>query len=340
VNEPKTIHAVGFPLWKRRHVRTFLAPANVRFVRAAASVPPDGIAATWGLRIPAEQFPESVGVWRLEDGFLRSVGLGADLTTPISWVADNRGIYYDATRPSDLEHLLATHDFTPRERDRARALRARLLFAGLTKYNVGGKTWRRPSAAHRVILVPGQVESDASLRFGTNGISTNTDLVTAVRRQEPDAFIVYKPHPDVTARLRRLGQQEEAIGGLCDCVVPDIDMHRLLDQVDEVHTMTSLAGFEGLLRGKKVVTYGMPFYAGWGLTEDRDMRAATADRRRRRLDLDELVSAALVHYPRYADRAGRRLGGPEQAIDELLSLKQRKAPRLRPMRAILRLLAN
>jgi capsular polysaccharide export protein len=253
---------------------------------------------------------------------------------------DGRGIYFDATRPSDLEHLLATHDFTPREKDRARALRARLLFAGVTKYNVGTRTWRRPPAAQRVILVPGQVESDASLRFGTNRISTNTDLVRAVRREEPDAFIVYKPHPDVTAGLRRLGPQEEAISGLCDCVVPDVDMHQLLDQVDELHTMTSLAGFEGLLRGKKVVTYGMPFYAGWGLTEDRDMQAATADRRRRRLDLDELVGAALVLYPRYADRTGRRLEGPEQAIDELVSLKKRKTPRFRPMRAILRLLAD
>lgn len=253
---------------------------------------------------------------------------------------DSRGIYFDATRPSDLEHLLGTHDFTPREKDRARALRARLLFAGITKYNIGSRTWRRPASARRVILVPGQVESDASLRFGTNRISTNAGLVTAVRRQEPDAFIVYKPHPDVTAGLRRPGQKEETISGLCDCVVPDADMNNLLEQVDEVHTMTSLAGFEGLLRGKKVVTYGMPFYAGWGLTEDRDMAPATADRRRRSLDIDELVGAALVLYPRYADRNGRRLQGPEQAIDELVSLRRRNAPRWRPMRAILRLLAN
>jgi capsular polysaccharide export protein len=273
----------------------------------------------------------------LEDGFLRSVGLGADLTTPISWVADKRGIYYDATRPSDLEHLLATHEFTPRERDRARALRARLLFAGITKYNVGGKSWQRPASAQRVILIPGQVESDASIRAGTNRITQNLELVKNVRQIHPDSFLIYKPHPDVIAGLRRGGQENESINEWCNQVLTDTDVHSLLEQIDEVHTMTSLTGFEALLRGKKVVTYGMPFYAGWGLTDDRDMAAATTAHRRRTLDIDELVFASLVLYPLYADHSGVRLDGPEQAINELVALKQKRPRPFRVLRAILRL---
>ena len=43
-------------------------------------------------------------------------------------------------------------------------------------------------------------------------------------------------------------------------------MDVLLGIVDEVHTLTSLTGFEALLRGIEVHAYGGPFYAGWGLT--------------------------------------------------------------------------
>ncbi len=56
--------------------------------------------------------------------------------------------------------------------------------------------------------------------------------------------------------------------------------------------MTSLTGFEALLRGKAVFTYGLPFYAGWGLTQDRHAHP----RRHRRLSIDELVAAALIGY--------------------------------------------
>lgn len=279
-------------------------------------------------------------MWRLEDGFLRSVGLGTDLTTPLSWVKDTRGIYYDAKRPSDLEHLLATHEFTASERDRARALRARLTFSGITKYNLGGGEWHRSVSARRVILVPGQVESDASIKLGTNRISSNLDLARAVRQSEPDAFVIYKPHPDVVAGLRRGGVGEDAVGDWCDQVLTNADMNSLLEQSDEVHTMTSLTGFEALMRGRHVVTYGMPFYSGWGLTEDRDMAAATAARRSRRVDLDELVFSSLVLYPLYADHSGRRLAGPEQAIDELATLRKTSATRFHPLRGILRIFSH
>ena len=81
-------------------------------------------------------------VWRAEDGFLRSVGLGSDLAMPASLVFDRTGIYYDPTGPSDLESLLESADFTPEELARAKALRARITSAGLSKYNVGGKLER------------------------------------------------------------------------------------------------------------------------------------------------------------------------------------------------------
>ena len=335
----QVVCAVGFSFWKRRFVRNFLAPAEVRFVADADRVLPGCTAVAWGTTSPCNRFPEGTSVWRMEDGFLRSVGLGADLTRPLSWVLDKRGIYYDATAPSDLEHILAHHAFTKEETDRARSLRARITAAGITKYNTGAGTWRRPPNAHRVILVPGQVESDASIRSGTNGTSTNLDLLAKVRRTEPDAYIVYKPHPDVVAGLRRGARDEPGARVLCNAVVEDCPMHELLGQVDEVHTMTSLAGFEALLRGIRVTTYGSPFYAGWGLTSDLDLDPGARKRRNRRLVLDELVVGSLILYPMYSDRRGNRLPGPEQALQELVCWRRdgpKKRLLLRPLLRMLR----
>ena len=53
-----------------------------------------------------------------------------------------------------------------------------------------------------------------------------------------------------------------------DILAKDADIAYLLSKVAEVHTITSLTGFEALLRGVKVTAYGIPFYAGWGLTTD------------------------------------------------------------------------
>jgi capsular polysaccharide export protein len=266
----------------------------------------------------------------MEDGFLRSVGLGAELTRPLSWVVDQRGIYYDATRTSDLEYMLEHECFTPELIARAAALRARVVAAGITKYNVCGQQWQRPAGKSFVVLVPGQVESDASLAFGAPNLCKNMALLRAVRETRPDAYLVYKPHPDVIARLRKEGAEDVRATEWCDEVVTDVAMDKLLNAVDEVHVITSLAGFEALLRGKRVVCHGSPFYAGWGLTED----VLLHPRRRRRLTLDELVAAALILYPLYNGTSG--LVTPEQALDELEVWRMRDAKRSRPLRGIYR----
>ncbi len=322
IDSATDIHAYAFPRWKWRFVRRCFPGRRVHFLPAGGALPGSGVLLLWGMAPRPAGLPDAVAILRMEDGFLRSVGLGAELARPVSWVVDGRGIYYDATQESDLERLLATAEFTAAELGRARALRRRIVAARLTKYNVGARVWRRPSTDRQVVLVPGQVESDASLAYGAPGIRTNMALLQAVRQSQPDAHVVYKPHPDVVARLRKLGQGEDQARCWCDEVVTDVPMADLLDAVDEVQVLTSLAGFEALLRRKPVVCHGQPFYSGWGLTEDR----LPHPRRTRRRSLDELVAAALVAYPLYLGRDGG-LVTPEQALDELTVWKQRKAGR-------------
>lgn len=300
----------------------------------------------WGRKNPVP-LAEGATVVRLEDGFIRSVGLGADLVRPLSWVMDQRGIYYDATCPSDLELILQNGHFDEGLLMRAQSLRERMVAGGLTKYNVGTSGWQRPEkrflhggkeevVLRRVILVPGQVESDASLAYGAPGICRNLDLLRAVRAANPGAYVVYKPHPDVVAGLRRKGLGEADAAFWCDEVLVDISMGELLLLVDEVHTLTSLAGFEALLRGKKVACYGQPFYAGWGLTED----ILPVTRRTRHLSIDELVAGVLILYPTYVSRATGKFTTPERALDELLAWRASILPAMAWWRRAFRFLAR
>lgn len=318
------IIAFGFAFYKRATLRDFFAPRPVRHVGHVEQIRPGSTVAVWGATPLPTALERGCQILRLEDGFLRSVGLGADLIRPLSWVVDQRGIYFDATRPSDLEHLLQHHDFSDALLERAAHLRQRIVQAGLTKYNVGTRGWCRPPGVRRVVLVPGQVETDASIALGAVQIRTNLALLQQVRAACPQDHLLYKPHPDVVAGLRLPGEQESQALHHCDEVVADVPMAALLDQVDEVHLLTSLTGFEALLRGKPVTCHGHPFYAGWGLTEDVTPHA----RRSRRRSLDELVAAALILYPRYLSPRDGSIITPEVAVEQLISLRQQGSGQL------------
>jgi capsular polysaccharide export protein len=254
---------------------------------------------------------------RIEDGFLRSSGLGADLVRPLSLVIDDIGIFYDATRPSRLERILETQVLEDAAVRRADELRDRIIELDLTKYNLGNETWDRPNGHSQVMLVVGQVETDASIRLGSPEVRSNVELLRRVRLENPSAYIVYKPHPDVLAGLRRQGDGERAALALADEVLArPVSLGQFLGQVDEVHTMTSLLGFEALIRGAKVVCHGLPFYAGWGLTEDR----IPCPRRTRRLTVAELVHGALISYPRYFNYARDCFVEPEHAVEQLAAM--------------------
>lgn len=324
------VYAPNFSRWKKPIVQRFFQGSEVRFLEKASDFPGDGTLAVWGRPADVTQFARQRVF--LEDGFLRSVGLGADLVQPLSWVIDRTGIYYDSSRASDLESILRTAVFDDTLRRRAAALRERIVAANLTKYNVGSGRWQRPAGITRVILVPGQVETDASIKYGSPVVRRNMDLLKAVRSANPDAYVVYKPHPDVVAGLRDAGQNEQQALDWCNEVVVDYPIGELFASVDEVHVLTSLAGFEALLRGRKVVTFGQPFYAGWGLTDDKNPVA----RRDRTLSLDELVAGVLILYPCYVSRRSGRYTTPEGALDELLDWKAAGISAMPPWRKAIR----
>ena len=295
-------HTVGMSLWKRPHLQDFYGHVNPLIFGDAVADIAERPQMAWASKVDAE-----ARITRVEDGFIRSRGLGAALVPPLSLVTDDLGIYYDPARPSRLEKLIEARA-APRLDQELRATRLikSLIAAGLSKYNTGAAPDQLPEG-HR-ILVCGQVADDASIRLGTSDITTNQALLDAVRATHPDAVILYKPHPDVEAGLRS--------GALTDPskatqIITGADPAALLAQVHEVHTITSLIRFEALIRGIPVTTYGAPFYAGWGLTTD---RSDVPPRRRAQPNLEALAHAVLIDYPRYFDPISKLPCPPEVAV--------------------------
>ncbi len=285
--------ASGMRAWKRAPLQKFFGTSRpVSFTNTPAKAKKSGKNwMVWASKATAE----TAGAYHVEDGFLRSRGLGAELVPPMSLVLDRQGIYYDPSQTSDLDDWISTREtLTPAQAQRAERLVSSLIRHSVSKYNLSGTLPNLPHG-HR-ILVPGQVEDDASLLKGAGKTRKNLDLLRRVRAENPDAVIIYKPHPDVEAGLRKgkITLPED----LVDVIAQNADPMALLDEVQEVWTMTSLLGFEALLRGAKVTTLGAPFYAGWGLTQD---LAQVPSTRRARPGLLGLAHATLIDYPRYFD---------------------------------------
>lgn len=323
---------VGFRRWKAANVQAMLSlkPGAVVFVKnaqAAAALQPQGqdCLICWG-RVPPAGVAElaaqcRVRLLRMEDGFVRSVGLGSDLIPPQSFVLDAQGIYFDPSQSSELEAMLNTRTLTDDDIRRAQAVRAFIVRHGITKYNLEPLlplNW--PSEGRHTVLVPGQVEDDASIRFGCDaaGVCTNLGLLQAAREQFPDAYIVYKPHPDVVSGNRKGRLAVKAASEWADHVELQASVVSCIEASRTVVTMTSLTGFDALLRGKRVVVHGRPFYAGWGLTEDKLL----VPRRSRVRALDELVACALLHYPLYWDPVLKGYTNCEAVLNQLLQQRE------------------
>ncbi len=320
----------GFAFWKQERVAPLLwnGAAPFRFLTRAAAVRPAQAVAVWRAKTPSSVIDALVAqkspLIEVEDGFLRSHGLGADCIPPLSIVVDRLGAHFDPSQSSELELLLEEGKFSDTLLARARELRRVIVAAGIGKYGQGGAPLERPAGERRHILVPGQVEDDRAVQTGGCGLTSNLDLLQRVRAQAPDAFIIYKPHPDVVAGHRRGAIPERHCRRYADLIAEDLAIDPLLAMVDEVHVNTSLAGFEALLRGKCVTTHGVPFYAGWGLTRD---LGPVPVRRTARRSLDELVAATLLQYPRYLDPV-TGLPCPAEVVVARLSQAESRDPGL------------
>ncbi|EDO8058609.1 capsular polysaccharide biosynthesis protein [Campylobacter jejuni] len=331
---------LGFTLWKRHFIKPFFNAKDneIIFLNSLKSLvryklKEDDKFFIWGkkydentlknlLLVKAKEqnltnFSPKVSL--VEDGFIRSISLGSDLTRPFSLIVDDKGLYIDPNKPSKLEELLQNEIFDENMLNRAKNIIKILLENRFSKYNGLKHENLKINAkiGQKIILIPAQVEDDASMILGGFGLST-LDLLKEVRSKNQDAYIIFKPHPDVLSGNRVGLKDETRILEFCDEIVKDCSIDSAIKIADEIHTITSTSGFDALLRAKKVFTYGMPFYAGWGLTKDKHR----CERRTRKLSLEELVAGALITYPRYINPKTKTLCEIEVCLDIMLNLQK------------------
>ncbi|EAJ1254199.1 capsular polysaccharide biosynthesis protein [Campylobacter lari] len=321
-----TLYFLGFSKWKREFVRPFFEAKNNKIIFLnsldelyKANLDSEDKIFIWGKKhdkaLLAKDFNNEI--FLVEDGFLRSVFLGSDLTRPFSLIVDSKGLYVDPSKPSDLEDILQNHIFDESLKQRAKKLITTITQNKFSKYNGLKHENLIFNTNKKIILIPAQVEDDVSMILGGAGYDT-LKLLQSVRKVNENAFIVFKPHPDVLSGNRKGLKDKSIILKYCDEIIENVSIDSAINASDEVHTITSTSGFDALLRGKKVVVYGKPFYAGWGLTTD----LYEIPRRTRVLSLEELVAGVLILYPRYIHPKSKNLCEVELALDIMLKMQK------------------
>lgn len=304
---------IHFMPWKRQYIQSFLpeyrlafARSRTQWVKVKESLDKFDklVFIIWGMNDRADYLAyaenRSIPIYRMEDGFIRSVELGKNHTEPLSLVLDKKGIYFNTENESELENLLNTYDFdnSPKLLQQAAQLRSLQQQLKISKYNLPSLVNPGKNLGLKIkkrILVIGQVEHDASIKYGGAEGWTNIDLIKLAKNENLDAEIVYRPHPDIVTDLESNALLKNELKQYCTTILEQVNLIDLFGVVDHVYTLTSLAGFEALIYGLPVTVIGKPFYSGWGLTDDRAM----VDRRSRKLTLDELYAIAYLIYPRY-----------------------------------------
>ena len=325
---------IGFNPWKREYMKEYLAEYNLCFVKGKTS----SYQILKGLRnIKSDYSNYKVYIWsykekklvykylklkkisisRVEDGFIRSIGLGSNRAKPLSIVIDNDSLYLDVSRESKLEKIIqkSYKNYTQSQISEAKIVISSIKKHQITKYNFIQPVTNTDDLDllfdndRKNILVIGQVEDDMSIQLGCQEPKTLEDLLFTAVHENLDANILYKIHPDILEN-RRTNHSDLELLDKVTIVPPSVHLHQLLERCDHVYTITSLSGFEALLYRKKVTCLGTPFYSQWGLTDDREINMER--REKVSLTLEELVYSTLIDYPTYLE------GNVEKTIDVIL----------------------
>lgn len=262
----------------------------------------------------------------LEDGFIRSKGLGVDGSPSFSFVEDDVGIYYDATVPSRLENILNNCDFINDTQlmEASKYAISFMLEHHISKYNnaplVNESFMQKYDLCKgRNVLIIVQTEGDASLKYGMLETYTTDEIIDIALSENPKGKVYLKIHPDVLSGKKRSDISIEVARQKYTIIDEKVNPISLLKHFNKVYTKTSGMGFEALLCGCECVCFGMPFYAGWGITDDRSHCA----RRKRQLSIEEIFAAAYILYPRYYNPYAKKESDIFDTMQTIVTMRNR-----------------
>ena len=287
--------------------------------------PDFGCVVGWGLKPTSTRARElaiksDASYIALEDGFIRSIHPGAE-QPPLSLVIDRLGVHYDATSPSELERLItrSAYNFDETRLERAELGLSRMRNHAVSKFNHApwlseAEMGLDPNRRTGRVLVIDQTAGDSSISYGLASATSFSDMLNAARSENPGAEIIVKLHPEVVSG-RKQGHLADVIDDADTRVMrSNVNPWALIEAVDKVYVVTSQVGLEAVLAEREVVCFGAPFYAGWGLTDDRvaiERRTATPTR-------EQLFAAIYFDYSRYVSPKTCQEIDFERALDWII----------------------
>lgn len=311
------------------HLNAFLHDSElISYSRLTKTIRADNVIG-WGLRPSAGKaraYAEQhyLPYIALEDGFLRSLGLGVMGYPPFSVVYDDVGIYYDTTRSSRLEQLILSSHFSATDLQQAEQAVRLIVRHQLSKYNHNPDYVSNEPKTSEIVLVIDQTFGDMAVKYGRANESDFQQMLDAAIGENPDAQIWVKTHPDVISGKKKGYLTDlHSYGSQIRLFAEDVNPISLLSQVDKVYCVTSQMGFEALLLGKPVITFGIPWFAGWGITDDRhpDIDILKLEQRRKNRSFIQLFAAAYLQYSRYINPYTGKVGTIFDVIDYLSKAK-------------------
>ncbi len=266
-------------------------------------------------------------IYTLEMGFLYSATNFHNLKVEdkyrscMSYTIDSVVPYYDARYASNLEQMLNDKNLivTKEQKERARNCINKIIETHLTKYNhqpifepqIGRKGVKK-------VLVVDQSYGDMSISKGGGSDFTFPQMLECAIKENPDADIIIKTHPDtMTGRRGGYFTGLKAHDNIYTQTEP-INPISLIKYVDKVYVCTTQFGFEALMCGKEVHVFGMPFYSGWGLTVDEQ----TCERRTNTRSLEEIFYITYILYSHYINPETKQKCELEEAMEYLLGLRE------------------
>lgn len=239
----------------------------------------------------------------LEYGFISSLDIALKGSRQHSIILSKGPAYYDSTQPTYGEaHLNSpAYSLSPEQQARARNTIDKIVDRRVTKYNHAPdldlgeplSTSSRP----RILLVD-QRYGDASVRKGLADDETFERMLDFALAQRGHDILV-KLHPDAIGGGKGSYFAKLLTSRSVDKRVIRIDFdvnpYALFGVVSQVCVASSQLGFEALMAGKEVHCFGVPFYAGWGLTEDH----VDVQRRERTRTLEEVFHLYYLECSRY-----------------------------------------
>ena len=267
-----------------------------------------------------------------EDAFLRCIVTPAQLLPEeqkhyqyaCGYILDDLTAYFDATRPSRIETIINSDMVvTPEQIDRSKKVIKKIIDNKISKYNnqpiytpkIGRKGVKK-------VLVIDQSYKDYSILKGYADDSTFEKMLASAINENPDADIIIKTHPDTIGAdsikpkcYYRDIKNQDNVYRLTEAINPI----SIIDYVDKVYVCTSQFGFEALMCGKEVHIFGMPFYAGWGLTIDNQK----CERRTRTRTLEEIFYIAYIYMALYVNPIKNIPCEIEDVIDYLIEEREK-----------------